>query len=280
LKTRVITPASGLDAFREAANSLITESSQARELAWRLFLRDTRAEHRQSLLGYFWLVVPALASTLTWVFLNTQKVIHIDSGNVPYPVFVLSGTILWTAFNTALMALLGVVGAARGILAKVNFPHESLVYAAMLKSGMEAVLASLLLFPAALIFHTPLRLVMLLFPLAVVASLTLGWAVGLFFLPIAALYSDISRAIQLVLRFGFFLAPVIFMVPSSGIARRVMMINPVTPVIATGRAWLSGSLEAMPAAFSLVFAASILLIVFGLVFYKVTLPQLIERLSG
>ena len=280
LTIRVITPASGLTAFRDAVRSLVTEFAQARELAWRLFLRDTRAEHRQSLLGYFWLVVPALASTLTWVFLNGQKVIQIDTGAVPYPVFVLTGTILWTAFNTSLMAVLNVIGAARGVLAKVNFPHESLVYAAMFKSTVDAALASLLLVPAALVFGTPLRLAMLLFPFAVLATLMLGWAVGLLFLPIAALYGDVSRAIQLVLRFGFFLTPVIFMIPAKGIARQVMFLNPATPLIVTGRAWLAGSGEAMPVAFSLVLAASVALLAFGLVVYKVALPQLIERLSG
>jgi lipopolysaccharide transport system permease protein len=243
-------------------------------------VRDTRADHRQSLLGYFWLVVPALASTLTWVFLNGQKVIHIETGTVPYPVFVLSGTILWTAFNTSLMAMLGVVGAARGILAKVNFPHESLVYSAMLKSTVDAALAMLLVVPAVMMFGTPLSPLMALFPVAVLANLTLGWSLGLLVLPIAALYSDISRAIQLVLRFGFFLTPVIFMIPAAGIARRIMVLNPATPLIVSGRAWLAGSGEAMPLAFSVVFASSATLILFGLVLYKVALPQLIERLSG
>jgi lipopolysaccharide transport system permease protein len=279
LPVRVIRPHSGLDAFRDAVASLAAHFGQAWGLGWRLFLRDTSAEHRQSILGYFWLIVPALANTLIWVFLNGQKVINIDTGAVPYPVFVLTGTILWTAFNGALMAVLGVINAARGVLAKVNFPHESLVYSAFVKTMMDAALASLLLFPAVLIFEVPLNAQMLLFPVSVLASLMIGWAFGLAFLPIAALYGDVSRAIQLVLRFGFFLAPVIFMLPQGGVARRLMLMNPATPVIMTGRAWLTGSPEALPGSFALVFAGSAAVIVVGLIFYKVALPHLIERLS-
>lgn len=276
---RVITPHSGLDAFRTAIASLTGNFPQARSLAWRFFLRDTRADYRQSLLGYFWLVVPALANALIWVFLNSQKVIRIDSGDVPYPVFVMTGTILWTAFNASLMAMLGVVNGARSFLGKVNFPHESLVYAAFLKALVDAFIASLVLVPTLLIFRIPAQPSMLLFPVALFASLLLGTTLGLLAVPIAALYSDIGRGVQLILRFGLFLTPVIFPLPAAGLARKLMLLNPATPIVVTGRAWLAGSGEAMPTAFLIVVLSSLFLLSLSLVFYKVTLPHLIERLS-
>jgi lipopolysaccharide transport system permease protein len=178
------------------------------------------------------------------------------------------------------MEKLGVVRAARGILAKVSFPHEALVYSAMLKSALDAALAMILVFPTVANFDAAWTVKMIGFPIALLACLALGWGLGLLFLPISALYSDVSRAIQLALRFGFFLTPVIFMMPTAGIGRRVMLLNPVTPLIVSGRAWLAGSDGALALAFIIVLTISITLIVFGLVFYKVALPQLIERLSG
>ncbi len=227
-----------------------------------------------------WLIVPPLANALTWVFLNNQRIISIDSGSVPYPLFVMTGTVLWTAFNTSLMGMLGVVNGARAFLGKVNFPHEALLYSSFLKSVVDAAIASLMLVPALFFFHAGLHSSMALFPFAVLASLVLGFSAGLVVLPIAALYSDISRGIQLVLRFGFFLTPVIFLLPSKGFSRALMLANPVTPVIVTGRAWLTGSPEAMPASFVAVFAVSLFVLFAGLVFYKVTMPHLIERLSS
>jgi lipopolysaccharide transport system permease protein len=280
LGVRVITPHSGVDAFTDAIRSIRSEFSQARGLAWRFFLRDTRADHRQSLLGYFWLVVPAVANALTWIFLNNQKVVSIDSGSVSYPVFVLTGTILWTAFNSSMMAMLGIVNSGRAMLSKVNFPHEALVYTAMLKSTTDSVLAALLLIPIVVVFHVTPHVTMLLFPLALAGGLVLGWSLGLVMIPIAALYGDVSRAIQLVLRFGFFLTPVVFALPPAGLARKLMLVNPVTPVIVSGRAWLAGSADAMPAAFAGVVAGSVMVGLIALVFYKVALPHLIERLGG
>jgi lipopolysaccharide transport system permease protein len=280
LPVRVLEPHSGLDAFREAVRSLWTSFGQARQLAWRFFLRDTRADHRQSLLGYIWLVVPALANTVVWVFLNDQKIIQVNSGAVPYPLFVLTGTVIWTAFNASLMVMLSVIGDARGVLAKVSFPHEALLYAAFLKSLLNALITSLVLIPALILFATAWQPAMLLFPVALIASLLLGCALGLIALPIAALYADVGRAVQLILRFGFFLTPVIFALPPAGVARRLMLLNPVTPVIASGRAWLTGSGEAMPGAFLAVVAGCVIVLALGLLVYKVALPHLIERLGG
>jgi lipopolysaccharide transport system permease protein len=129
-------------------------------------------------------------------------------------------------------------------------------------------------------FETPLQPEMLLFPIALLASLLLGSTLGLIAVPVAALYSDVGRALQLVLRFGFFLTPVIFSLPDSGIARKLMLLNPVTPIIVSGRSWLTGSSEAMPLAFVAVVVGSSLLLFAGLIFYKVALPHLIERLSS
>jgi lipopolysaccharide transport system permease protein len=280
LPVRVLEPHSGLDAFREAGGSLWTSFGQARQLAWRFFLRDTRADHRQSVLGYVWLLVPALANTVVWVFLNDQKIIEVNSGAIPYPLFVLAGVVIWTAFNASVMAMLSVIGEARGMLAKVSFPHEALVYSAFLKSLLNALITSLVLIPALLLFATRWQIEMLLFPVALIASLLLGCALGLIALPIAALYADVGRAVQLILRFGFFLTPVIFALPPAGMARRLMLLNPVTPVIASGRAWLAGSGEAMPGAFLAVVAGCVIVLALGLLVYKVALPHLIERLGG
>ena len=39
----------------------------------------------------------------------------------------MTGTVLWTAFNSSVMAMQGIMAEARGTLSKVNFPHEALI---------------------------------------------------------------------------------------------------------------------------------------------------------
>jgi lipopolysaccharide transport system permease protein len=277
--TRVIVPHSGRTAFGHALRSLITDFRQARQIAWQFFLRDTRADFRQSLLGYGWLLVNPIANTVIWVFLNKQNVVSIDSGEAAYPLFVLSGTILWTAFTVSLTGILNLVGNARSVLGKVNFPHESLVYATVQRSILDSIVASIVLIPALIVFPANLSATSLLFPVALLVCILIGAVIGLALSPIGSLFSDISRGIHLILRFGFFLAPVIFPLPSSRVARTLMLMNPVSPILVSGRSWLLGSGETMPVAFSVLAISSIVLVGIGLLVFKVTLPYLIERLT-
>lgn len=279
LPTRVITPHTGVEGILYALRSLYTGFSQATYLARRFFVRDTSAAYRQSVLGYIWLLLPPIANTLVWVFLNGSGVVQIASGDVPYPIFVLSGTVLWTAFNGSLMAMLGVVQDANSVLAKVNFPHESLPYAALLKASVDALIPALLLVPAIFMFGIDWHVQMLLFPVALLGCLLAGSTFGLIVIPVAALYTDVSRAIQFGLRFGFFVTPVVFALPASGVARWVMLANPVTPLVLSGRGWLTGSAEAMPGMFWAVTVGCLVVGFISLVLFKVAMPFLIERVS-
>ncbi len=251
-----------------------------RGLAWRMFLRDTRATYRQSFLGYFWLLLPALANTLVWVFLNGAKVVNIDSGDVPYPLFVFTGTVLWTAFNGSLVGAMSIIEEARGTLAKVNFPHESLILTAFGKSLLNTAATAIFVIPFLFLYHVEFRTTMLLFPLGMLATMLCGTALGLIVVPFAALFSDLGRAIHLGLRFGFFLTPVIFPVPKSGWGHQLMVLNPATSLFVTSRSWLIGGEPPMYLAFSLVVFASVILLTLGVVMLKVALPHIIERISA
>lgn len=280
LPQRVMVPQSGLEAFRQAFHDLRVSFPRARALAWRFFLRDLRAAHRQSLLGYVWILLPPLVNTLLWVMLNKTHVVRITTGSIPYPVFVLTGTVLWAAFNSAIMDTLGVVNQARGMLAKVNFPHESLVYAALIKSLVDAAIPTVLLVPALWVYNVPVHANTPLFAVALLAAVLLGMALGLFLIPLASLYSDVGRAVQLALRLGFFVTPVIYALPPPGTTRTFMAFNPITSIIVNGRAWFASYGDLMPNAFTVVLAGSCVAVPVGLLLYKVAMPHLIERLSA
>ncbi|MCX7388681.1 MAG: ABC transporter permease [Planctomycetales bacterium] len=280
LQERIITPHNGIEAFTDAIRSMVRDWPFTRGLAWRMFLRDTRATYRQSFLGYFWLLLPALANTLVWVFLNGAKVVNIDSGDVPYPLFVFTGTVLWTAFNGSLVGAMSIIEEARGTLAKVNFPHESLILTAFGKSLLNTAATAIFVIPFLFLYHVEFRTTMLLFPLGMLATMLCGTALGLIVVPFAALFSDLGRAIHLGLRFGFFLTPVIFPVPKSGWGHQLMVLNPATSLFVTSRSWLIGGEPPMYLAFSLVVFASVILLTLGVVMLKVALPHIIERISA
>jgi lipopolysaccharide transport system permease protein len=277
---RVITPHQGLDAFSDAIRTLLCDFPQSRALAWRMLLRDTRAMYRQSLLGYVWLFLPPLATVLVWVLLNKSSLVNIDAGEVPYPLFVITGTVLWTAFNASVMAMQEIMGSARSMLSKVNFPHEALIMTAFGKALLNSAIPALLVIPALLIYDVSPGLTALLFPLGFLVLIVLGCAVGLLFVPIGALYGDVGRAMQLALRFGFFVTPVIYALPPAGLTRTLLLWNPATVPLVTSRSWLVGGESVLSAEMGLVFTISLALLILATVIFKVVMPHLIERLNS
>jgi lipopolysaccharide transport system permease protein len=280
LQVRVITPHDGTDAFRYAFTSTIRDWNFSRELAWRMFVRDTKATFRGSFLGWLWIILPTLANSLVWIFLSGSNIIHINTGSIPYPLFVLTGNLLWTAFSLCLTSGLGVLQEAQGTLSKVNFPVESLLLVVLYKAVLNVGTTLLLLPPLLLVYPVELRWEILLFPLGVFVTMFSGLSIGLALLPFAALFQDLSRAVHLGMRFAFFLTPVVFPLPASGMTRYLMEWNPATYLIVDSRAWLLGGETPQILPFCIVTTISVLLFALGLLTMKVALPHIIERASG
>jgi lipopolysaccharide transport system permease protein len=280
LPERIITPHNGVEAFTDAIQSMVHDFPQSRALAWRMLLRDTRAMYRQSLLGYLWLILPSLATVLVWVMLNKSSLVNIEAGDVPYPLFVITGTVLWAAFNGSMMAMQEIMGSARSMLSKINFPHEALIMAAFGKALMNSIIPALLLLPALLIYGVKPSVGMLLFPFGFLVMLLLGCSIGLIFVPIGALYTDIGRAIQMALRFGFFVTPVIYALPASGVTRTLLLWNPVTAPLVSSRSWLIGGESILGVETIVVCMGSVSLLVVATIMFKVVMPHLIERLNS
>jgi lipopolysaccharide transport system permease protein len=280
LPVRVITPHDGTEAFKFALSSLLRDWRVSRDLAWRIFVRDTQASFRGSFLGWLWIVLPVLANSLVWMFLSGTSVLSIKTGTVPYPLFVFVGNLLWVCFNNALVGGLGVLNEAQGTLGKVNFPPESLVVVVLWKSFLNLAVTLLALPMFLLLYPVPWRSEILLFPIGVVLTIGWGLSLGLILVPVAALFQDLSRAVHLSLRFLFFLTPVVFPLPESGIARTLMLWNPATCLITASRGWLLGGERADVGALLSVGAASVLLLAVGVIALKVSIPHIVERTAG
>src|SRR5829696_334316 len=122
----VYTPDPQLRTPGRLVREMIRDLAASRELAWRLCVRNISAQYRQSALGYFWEVGPPLMTSVLFILLNSANLLRPGETNVPYPVYVILGTVAFGLFQDALNMPLNAVSGARGILPKINFPHEAL----------------------------------------------------------------------------------------------------------------------------------------------------------
>jgi len=123
----VYTPESSISHPVKMLRQMFADLGRGRELAWQLAVRDIKAQYRQAALGLLWAFILPLAHTLTWIFLSGSGIVEVKNTNLPYPVYVFTGTMLWAIFMDAVNAPLQQTIAAKAMLAKINFPRETLV---------------------------------------------------------------------------------------------------------------------------------------------------------
>ena len=280
LPLRVYKPESELADPRRLLRSMWSELLAGRELAWRLAVRDIRAQYRQSALGVLWALIIPLANTAVWLFLTGSKVVQVAATSVPYPVFVFTGTLLWSILIDALNVPLQQVNANKALLAKINFPREALILTGIYQTLFNGAikLGILLLVLPFLGVHPGWG--GLLIPVGLFSLVLTGTAVGLLLTPLGVLYGDIGRGIPLITQFLMYLSPVVFPLATTGWTGTLMRLNPLTPLILNARAWFTGQPPQLMGEWALTIGGSAVLLLLVWMVYRLAMPILIERMSA
>jgi len=246
----------------------------ATAVAWQLFRRNARTQYRRMWLGYGWLLLPTIGATLVWVYIQSRRIIVIGPTATPYPVHVLAGMTLWQTFVDALNAPLTQLRNGRQLITRNRVPPEALILAGALETLLNCAARLVVLAAVIIAYGVPIGPRVLLAPLGIGALALFGLALGVLVTPMGLLYEDISRAVAMVTGFWFFLTPVIYRPPASGILR----LNPVTPLLETTRAWLTSSGSIASGFLAVTIAATALLIAAWLML-RVARPHVVERLD-
>lgn len=252
----------------------------SRNLSWRLAVRDTKGMYRQSFLGILWAFFTPLMNTLIWIFMNSTGVVSIPSTGIPYPVYVFTGTMLWSVLLESMTSPLQQTQAAQGIMTKINFPKEALIVSGIYKILFNTGIKLILILIAMLFMGVLPNVYLALFPLAMLALILCGTALGLFLTPIGMLYSDIGKALPLLMQFLMYFSPVVYVAPKSGNLATLIDWNPITPLITTSRNWLMGIPAENLFYFSIVCAAALLMLFFGWLLYRLSIPIIVERMTS
>jgi lipopolysaccharide transport system permease protein len=280
LGVTIYTPESPLREPGKLLRSMFRDLIASRGLAWRLFVRDTSAQYRQSILGYVWAFIPPLVASLPFIFLNSQGVVAIKDTPVPYPAYAMIGTIIWQVFADSLNSPLKTVVAAKPMLARINFPRE-----AILLSGLGQVIFSFLIRLSLLVavflwFHITPPVTAILFPLGMVSLMMIGFMLGILLTPFGILYNDVPQMIPVISIFLMFLTPVIYPPPEHGLAAALAKWNPLSPLVTVTRDWLTTGVTSHVTAFVLVSITATVLLFVGWLIYRLALPHIVARIGN
>jgi lipopolysaccharide transport system permease protein len=242
-----------------------------RELFFVFAWRDIKVRYKQTMLGAAWAIFQPLTSMFifTIFFGNFAK---IPSGELPYPLFVLTGLIFWNYFSGVLSRASGSLIENEGIVKKVYFPREILPLSTVGANLVDFGVSLVLLLIVSLYFRfVPNALVLLVIPLGLVIGTLGAGGLGLFLSSFNVKYRDVRYALPFFIQMMIFLTPVIYptsiMRPSF---RYLIALNPMTGVIDAMRVVFSGGANLNWVILAISGGASIFLFIVGLYYFRST----------
>jgi ABC-2 type transport system permease protein len=200
------------------------------ELLTGMVRKELKVKYKNSVLGFAWSLLNPLLYLVVF-YIAFEKILH--SGIPSFPIWLLSGLLVWNLFSTGLAGATSSVVGNSGLVKKVSFPREILPLASVGSTLVHFFLQSLVLFAvlAVVRWHVAWAYIPLL-PVALLALLLVTGALGILLSATNVYLRDTQHFLELALLAWFWVTPIIY--PFELVAHRlkgVLLINPVTPIV-------------------------------------------------
>lgn len=201
-----------------------------RELLYFLTWRDIKIRYKQTVIGIAWAVLqPVLTTAIFAVIFSRFAGFTTD---VPYPLFALSGLLIWLFVQTAVsMASTSFVNHV-SLVTKVYFPRLIVPLAETVAALFDLVFGFVILAVLMIFYRSALTISILLAPVFIFLAFLQAAAFGTLFAALNINYRDVKFALPFILQVWMIASPVFY--PTSLINekwRLLFGINPLTGIL-------------------------------------------------
>lgn len=246
-------------------NRVWSNFKKYRFLLVELVKKDIKLKYRRSYLGILWtLLEPLLTTTvLSFVFGNL-----LGKGGRTFPVYILTGRLLYTFFSNSTKAAMKSIRKNSGMIKKVYVPKYIYPLSTVLSNYVIFAISMVVLFLAAIVFDIKptWHIIQSVIPLFLLLVLALG--AGMILATLAVFFRDLEYLWSVVLMLVMYTCAIFYHVEDLKLGSRVWVFkfNPLYLIILNFRNAMFGKpmdLEAL--AISGVFSFAALL--FGILFF-------------
>ena len=212
-----------------------------RELLYFLTWRDVKIRYKQTAIGVLWAVLQPVLTTaiFTVIFSNFAR---FDTGGIPYPLFALSGLMVWLYVHTAVTMASGSFVSNTNLVTKVYFPRLIVPLAAIIAGLTELIFSFAILVILMLYYDTWPTAAVVLVPVFIIASSLLAAALGILFSALNVKFRDVKFALPFLLQVWMIASPIFY--PLSLLSQKwklAFAVNPLTGILEGFRSALFGS---------------------------------------
>jgi len=193
--------------YRVSAISELKELGNYRYLLGQLIRRDILTRYKRSVLGVAWTMLNPLGTMLilTFVFSNFFK-----SAVPHYPVYILSGLLVWNFFSQGTNASISGLVWGGSLLKRIYIPSTVFGVSAIGTALVNLILSFVPLVIVMLIDGAPFYWSMLFLPISILLLTAFTLGLGLFISSIAVFFPDVAEMYQVLLTAWMYLTPIIY----------------------------------------------------------------------
>jgi len=275
--------------FREMIQGLLG----SRYIAYRLVVKDVRAENSKNALGIFWDFVDPLVLGAIFYLLSLVGIVRSGMPEMPFVVFVVYGVLLYETFSESILLTLNVIQRSKNILTHLKVPPEALILSVVFRVLFNSLFRIVIMLAFSLILYShaveagqssfsPMGFLgfLLCFPAIILAGLSLG----VFLAPFNVIYSDVGRFVKVILIPLRYATPVFYAIPTTAdnpalqkMLDIVHHFNPVAYLLVNLRTLATwGTVTDVPETLICVFLFFLLFLVGWLIFH-LSIPVLADR---
>ncbi len=212
-----------------------------RELLWMLAYRDYRVRYANTFLGFGWAIIQPLLTLIIFI-LVFNKAAKVETGEIPYPVFAMTGMWAWSYFSYVLTQAGQSVIGAQSLITKVYFPRIIIPVSKSIVGFIDFMVSLVMLTVLMIYYHTAPSSHFAAIFLFIIGVILFSNAAGIWFSAMTIRFRDLSYVIPFLTQIGMYVSPVAY--PSTLIPEQYKpyyYLNPMAAIIDGVRWSLLGS---------------------------------------
>jgi ABC-type polysaccharide/polyol phosphate export permease len=195
--------------------------------------RSLAVRYRQTSFGWAWAVFEPLWSSLIYVVVFSFFV-RVNTGPVPYPLFILLNIVLWNYFNRVVSRSTSSITSNMDLLTKVQFPREFLPLGICAESLVDLAIGLVIVGGLGVFYHFAWPATAPLALLALLAETALAMGLAFYLAAFTTVIRDLLIVIPLLLQLLFYLSPIIYPLASVPTGfHQLYFLNPLTAIFSS-----------------------------------------------
>lgn len=243
-----------------------------RELFYFFTWRDVKVKYKQAALGIMWAVLQPLVMMIMFTLIFSRA-LHVQSDGIPYPVFAISGLLIWNIFSNGLLNSANSMVANANIIKKIYFPRLIIPMSAILTALVDFLFALVIYIGVLIYFHQSIVFskLLLYLPLSILLTIITTLGIGTFIAALNVKFRDFQYIIPFLIQFLLFANPVLYSAKAftNPVINWIMKCNPIASSIQLCRSIFTGT-EVDWQAVGLSSAVALLLLLCGVYTFRKT----------